>query len=136
MTAGSASWSQPVSRRSVRVAAFAAAALFGLSWLVLHLGFFGHGQIRDTPLYQAYGNLTADGRVPYRDFKLEYPPGALAVFVIPTIGHGRRDFQFYEGEFEAMMGVCGVGCMLVLTSILRTRRGDRPLGSHSSANFA
>ncbi len=39
----------------------------------------------DVPLYQSFGDRMADGEVPYRDFRVEYPPGALPVFVIPSL---------------------------------------------------
>jgi hypothetical protein len=35
----------------------------------------------DTPLYQLYGQQIVDGRVPYRDFPVPYPPAALPAFV-------------------------------------------------------
>jgi hypothetical protein len=38
----------------------------------------------DVTGYQRYGSLVLDGAVPYRDFDLEYPPGALAMFVVPA----------------------------------------------------
>ncbi len=65
----------------------AALCLFVLSWSLLHHGSLGSGQITDTPTYQSYGDAIARGAVPYRDFKLEYPPGALPVFVLPSLGH-------------------------------------------------
>jgi hypothetical protein len=65
-------------------AAFVAAGLglFLVSWSLLHRGSFASGQITDTGLYQKYGDAMAHGQVPYRDFRLEYPPGALPVFVL------------------------------------------------------
>jgi hypothetical protein len=35
----------------------------------------------DTPLYQFYGQQMVDGQVPYRDFRVVYPPAALPAFV-------------------------------------------------------
>src|SRR5215468_6401111 len=37
----------------------------------------------DMSLYSLYGHRIADGQAPYRDFRLEYPPGALPLFVVP-----------------------------------------------------
>jgi hypothetical protein len=39
----------------------------------------------DVPLYQSFGDRMADGLVPYRDFRIEYPPGSLPVFVLPSL---------------------------------------------------
>ena len=66
------------------------------AWATLHHGFYRHHQIVDTPIYQRYGDAIADGQVPYRDFGLEYPPGALPVFVIPSVltpGTNGKDYR-------------------------------------------
>lgn len=39
----------------------------------------------DVPLYQSFGERLAAGEVPYRDFRVEYPPASLAVFVLPAL---------------------------------------------------
>jgi uncharacterized membrane protein len=90
----------------VRAVAALAAALFLVSWGLLHVGFYRHAQVVDTPVYQKYGDWMASGKVPYRDFGVEYPPGALPVFVLPSLvdGHGRS----YRGMFELLMAVCGL----------------------------
>jgi hypothetical protein len=38
----------------------------------------------DVTLYEAYGSKMLDGAMPYRDFKMEYPPGASLMFVLPA----------------------------------------------------
>ena len=65
-----------------------AAVVFVAAWLALGHWFFAHGRISDAPFYQSYGLQMRLGAVPYRDFPLDYPPGALPVFVAPTyVGH-------------------------------------------------
>jgi len=54
-----------------------ALGLFLGCWTLLHHGFLERGQLTDTGTYARYGDAIADGAVPYRDFRLEYPPGAL-----------------------------------------------------------
>ena len=39
----------------------------------------------DVPLYQSFGDRIVDGEVPYRDFRVEYPPGSLPAFVVPSL---------------------------------------------------
>jgi hypothetical protein len=111
----------------VVAAAFAAIALFVVSWTLLHVGFYQHKQLIDTPVYQHYGNAIADGKVPYRDFKVEYPPGALPVFALPGLAKPGRDQNVSAGfrrSFEALMWLCGAAALAAMAVILRTlRRG-------------
>src|SRR5262245_15676174 len=39
----------------------------------------------DVPLYQSFGDRMTDGQVPYRDFRVEYPPGSLPAFLLPSL---------------------------------------------------
>jgi hypothetical protein len=92
-----------------------ALALFALSWFLLHHGFYERDQIVDTPVYESYGEAIADGEVPYRDFRVEYPPGALPMFVLPALGD-----TDYRVAFEWLMALCGGG--LVVAVALAARR--------------
>lgn len=78
----------------VAAAAAAGAVLLALSWALLHVGFYESSQIVDTPVYQGYGDAMAAGRVPYRDFELEYPPGSLVVFALPSLLGADYDYAF------------------------------------------
>ena len=40
-------------------------------------GLFRGAKFRDLHLYRQYGDALLDGRIPYRDFFVEYPPGAI-----------------------------------------------------------
>ena len=114
--------SRPASERSVVVAAFAAIALFVLSWTLLHFGFYKHKQILDTPVYQHYGNAIADGKVPYRDFDLEYPPGALPMFALPGLaepGHDQNVTPGFRRAFQTLMWICGAAALGAMAFVLR-----------------
>ncbi len=91
---------KPSSRPELRVAALLAAAALVAAWSLLHVGFYTRSQVSDLPVYEKYGDWMADGLVPYRDFGVEYPPGALPAFVTPSLLDGRWS---YRGVFEAMM---------------------------------
>jgi hypothetical protein len=112
---------------SIRAALFAAIALFVLSWALLHVGFYTHKQILDTPGYQRYGNAIADGKIPYRDFDLEYPPGALPMFALPGLaepGEGQDVSTGFRRTFETLMWLCGalsLTAMAVVLAVLRRR---------------
>src|SRR5215475_11783581 len=80
-----------------------ASAIFLVSWGLVHDWFWAHGTLVDWPTYQTYGDAIKAGRVPYRDFAVEYPPGALAVFVLPSLIGGA-----YATTFAWVMAACGV----------------------------
>ena len=75
----------------------------------MHRWFWAHGAIVDWPTYQAYGDRMKAGAVPYRDFPVEYPPGALPVFLLPSLLGGS-----YAATFAWLMAVCGVALVLVV----------------------
>jgi uncharacterized membrane protein len=93
-------------------AALAAAGVFLVAWGLVHTWFWAHGQIVDWPTYLDYGRSMRDGLVPYRDFAVEYPPGALPVFVLPTWLHGD-----YASSFAWLMALCGVLLVAVVASL-------------------
>jgi hypothetical protein len=109
------SWSASSDARRLT---YAAAVVFLASLTVLHWGFYQHNLILDTVEYHRYGNAMLDGHVPYRDFGVEYPPGALPVFAAPAIGHD--GFSLYNREFQILMALCGIGALFAMTLALRS----------------
>jgi hypothetical protein len=113
--------------REVALAAFTAVAVFVGTWTALHYGFYTHRQIIDTPVYQHYGNEMANGHVPYRDFQLEYPPGALPMFLLPgLVSHGGHDQNVRPGfrrTFETLMWMCGALALIAMALTLRVIGG-------------
>jgi hypothetical protein len=102
-----------------------ALALFAASWGLLHVGFYTHKQVIDTPIYQRYGNAIAHGRVPYRDFSVEYPPGALPVFALPgfaTPGEAQNVTSGFRQTFETLMWICGAVALLGMVLVLQATR--------------
>jgi hypothetical protein len=81
--------------------------LLTASWGALHLPPFDDYQIVDTPVYREYGEAMAAGEVPYRDFEVEYPPGALPTFLLPTLGSAEQ----YDAIFEALMLICAAALL-------------------------
>lgn len=63
----------------------------------------------DTGLYREYGTRMAHGQVPYRDFYVEFPPGALAALVVPALPGGH-----YVAWFKGLMLLVGLGCVAVV----------------------
>ncbi len=96
-------------------AAALGAVLFAISFGLLHVLSSGRYQIIDTPTYQRYGDAVVDARrVPYRDFSLEYPPGALPSFIVPSLAPSAH----YRTAFEILMALCGVAAAALVASTL------------------
>jgi hypothetical protein len=104
------------------VAALVVAAFFA-AFGALHYGFYTHNLLQDTPIYERYGDaIVHDGQVPYRDFSVEYPPGALPVFAAPSFVAARGDFPRYREVFELLMLVCGGIASALVGVVLAVQR--------------
>jgi glycosyl transferase family 87 len=87
-------------------AAAAAAAVF-LFFCVFSEG----GLVTDRPWgdvghYETFARQILDGRIPYHDFSVEYPPLALPVFVLPAIVTDTP--SDYLQAFKLLMALCGL----------------------------
>jgi len=94
----------------------------------------------DVTVYATYGTKMLDGAVPYRDFAMEYPPGATVMFVLPAtraVAGGSTDDpswtplnaagrHYYRG-FESLV-ILLMAAMVVLTA-LTLRAMARPYGT-------
>ncbi|MGH3040924.1 MAG: glycosyltransferase 87 family protein [Gaiellaceae bacterium] len=110
MSVQSESSSPSADARLVVVTLAVGLGLLTASWGALHMPPFDRFQIIDTPVYQEYGEAMAAGEVPYRDFDLEYPPGALPVFWLPTIGPA----EHYRSIFEVLMLICAAAALVLV----------------------
>jgi Glycosyltransferase family 87 len=94
----------------------AAALLFVIACAAAYGGLFSHAYPGDTVTYAKYGRaLVLHGRVPYRDFYDEYPPGSVPVFAAPAVIWNAH----YVIAFKLLMAACGVGFVVCATWILR-----------------
>jgi len=127
------SWSAPSDARRLT---YAAVVVFLASLTVLHWGFYQRNLILDTVEYHRYGNAMLDGQVPYRDFGVEYPPGALPVFAAPAIGHD--GFRLYNREFQILIALCGIGALSAMRLALRSlaASAERTAGALAFAALA
>jgi uncharacterized membrane protein len=107
------SWSGSTDPRKVFYAALAALVV---SLTLLHFGFYQHRLILDTVEYHRYGTAITHGDVPYRDFRVEYPPGALPMFALPAVG--KPGFGLYQRQFQVLLGVLAGATLLAMASVL------------------
>ncbi len=114
MSARSESSSRPAEAGGPGAAIALGLVLLTISWGLLHVGFWHRNPIIDTPVYQGYGEKILDGHVPYRDFDLEYPPGALPVFVLPALA----DHDDFGSAFELLMWTCAVAVVVLVGTTL------------------
>jgi hypothetical protein len=114
MSARSESSSRPAEAGRAGPAIALGLVLLTISWGLLHVGFWHRNPIIDTPVYQGYGEKILDGKVPYRDFPVEYPPAALPLFVLPALA----DNDDYGSAFELLMWTCAVAAILLLAATL------------------
>src|SRR3954449_956015 len=102
----------PKSQPSRSELAVGACGLFLLCWGLVHLELWSSHAIVEWPTYERYGDaIPHHAQVPYRDFAVEYPPAAIAAFLVPAF------FGDYAGAFAWQMAVCGVALVAVVTAI-------------------
>ncbi|MBA2385360.1 MAG: DUF2029 domain-containing protein [Actinobacteria bacterium] len=103
----------------VRRAAPAAAvgiALFLAACLVPWIGIYTGEQVEDVRLFQTFGERFLAGEIPYRDYFLEYPPGALTSFVLPALA-AANDFTLAFKLLHILFG-CALVALVSLTLAL------------------
>jgi hypothetical protein len=99
----------------VRRAAPAAAlgiAVFALVAFLPPVDMLDRAVPADVRLYESFGRKMADGQVPYRDFFVEYPPGAIPAFLIPTLAPS------YPSAFRLEMWALGAVALLLVALLL------------------
>ena len=94
--------------------------------------------VTDIPLYHTYGERIAGGLVPYRDFRFEYPPGALPALVLPALV--TDSFDAYRVVFVTQLALVGAAAMLLFATALGRlgRVGDErrvPLAASSPCSL-
>ena len=104
--------------------ALAAAAVFVVTAAVATIAWQASGRaVTDIALYRTYGERIANGLVPYGDFGLEYPPGALPALVLPALV--TDSLGAYRVVFAAEMAVAGaIGVLLLAAALRRLGRAD------------
>lgn len=133
---------EPVTRprRETALIVLAAVAAQGLAWLalfaVLWSGriWYGFFDVSDISVYLGYAQQVAAGQRVYLDFSFEYPPLALALFVLPP----HTDIAAYQNWFALQMIVlCSAAAALTGATAAALWRGlVRPLAAAAACGAA
>jgi uncharacterized membrane protein len=108
------------STASSLVVAVLVAALFLLSSALARGGFFSSADPGDVGRYHEFAERILDGELPYRDFYMEYPPGAVPTFLVPKALGGD-----YNLSFKLTVAAAGLGVVAALVATLVRLRADR-----------
>lgn len=73
------------------------------------VGLWSGRGVADTGLYGQYGHEIMQGHLPYRDFYIEFPPGALPALALPDVVHAH-----YVAAFHAFQFLCAALCVVLL----------------------
>jgi uncharacterized membrane protein len=101
-------------------AAFVAIPVYVAACAVPDGGLFRAARFRDVHVYQGYAERLLHGALPYRDVFVEYPPGAFAVFMPPTVFGAAH----YNAAFKSLMALCGVATLVLLALVLAELRAS------------
>lgn len=90
------------------------------SWAVIsYVHVFAYWLYGDARFYEDWGTLIANHQIPYRDFRLEYPPAALPAFAVPVY---LRKLAGYHGTYFDWLRVelllLQLACLVVMAVAL------------------
>ena len=132
----SSSLPRPADRTAAAAAAVVLAiGVFAVSWAALHVGFYDDDEIVDTLIYERYGDRMERGDVPYRDFRVEYPPAALPAFALPSLLARGDGQQAYRDAFELLMFGSGAALIALMAVALQCLDASRA-HLHAALAFA
>lgn len=111
-----------------RLTAFAALA-FVLSALVARGGLLSSADPGDLGRYREFAGRMLEGELPYRDFYMEYPPGAAPVFVAARALGGADGYNL---AFKLLAVLAGIGVLAGVALVLGRLRAS---GARRAAAF-
>ena len=85
-------------------------------------GFFSAVDPGDVGRYHDFAQLMQQGQLPYRDFYMEYPPGAIPTFLAPLALTG---LAHYNLAFKFTVAFAGLGLILACAVALRLLDAER-----------
>jgi uncharacterized membrane protein len=108
-------------RRQAASAAVVGVVVFGAASLLPNTGLVDRKAIGDIVVYKKYGDFVRSGKVPYRDFFFEYPPGALPVVVVPPLV-AKRHYADASKALEWLLGAVAIVFVAITLAALGVSR--------------
>jgi uncharacterized membrane protein len=93
--------------------------LVAIAHVIIFLKLFVIGSF-DVELYYNYASNIMSGQMPYRDFAIEYPPGAVLVFLLPRLFSANIS-TYYTG-FAVEMLAFDLACLFMMIPLARRLR--------------
>jgi hypothetical protein len=115
------------------VAAGAGIAAFLASCAAARGGFFSSADPGDVVRYHEFVRSMQDGQLPYRDFYMEYPPGAIGPFLAPLL---LTAVAGYNLAFKFTVAAAGVGAIAATAVGLRLLGAERLRAAVTYATIA
>jgi hypothetical protein len=107
----------PSPGRRALPAAAVGIGLFLAACLVPGIGLYTGDAPADVKLFQTFGERLLGGEIPYRDFFVEYPPGALPAFVLPALGP-TEDYVVLFKSLQIGFGAAAVALVALTLALL------------------
>lgn len=120
-TAAQSPWAP--ARRRDGAAVVGGIVLFLAACAAARGGFFSAVDPGDVGRYHDFTRLMQQGQLPYRDFYMEYPPGAIPTFLAPL---ALTWLAHYDLAFKFVVAVAGVALVYVCGLALSRLRADWP----------
>ncbi len=79
----------------------------------------------DVDIFFKYATRAVEGEVPYRDYLIEYPVGALPFFLVPRLFAG--DVEGYRIAYAVEMLLCNIFTVLLVSRQVKRTEGDSPV---------
>ena len=121
----------PTPGRRALPAAAVGIALFLAACVVPGIGLYTGDAPADVKLFQTFGERMLGGEIPYRDFFVEYPPGALPAFVLPALGP-TEDYVVLFKILQIGFGAAAIAFVALTLSLL----GATPRRLYLATSFA
>jgi uncharacterized membrane protein len=100
----------------------AAIVLLLVAVLVARGGLLSSADPGDLNRYKEFSGRMLDGELPYRDFYMEYPPGAAPFFVAPEALAGEQEYNL---AFKLLATAAAIAMLVALGAVLTLLRADR-----------